>query len=62
MDAVRIVAIMLMMGLGLIYGSFSYTKDASAIKHDAIELSLKNDQQATMCASKCQHERGGVIQ
>lgn len=41
MDSVRIVAIALMMGLGLIYGSFSYTNDTHEAKHGEIELLVK---------------------
>jgi len=41
MDAVRIVAVVLMIGMGLIYGSFSFTKDTNEIKHDTLELSVK---------------------
>jgi len=41
MDAVKIVAVLLMMSLGLVYGSFSYTEDTHEIKQGPIELSVK---------------------
>ena len=43
MNASKIVAIVLIAAgvLGLIYGSFSYTKDTTAVKLGPIELSVK---------------------
>lgn len=43
MNAIKIVAILLIVGgaLGLAYGSFSYTKDTTAVKLGPIELSVK---------------------
>lgn len=41
MDTAKIVAIVLMMGMGLIYGSFSYTKDTHETKLAPIELSVR---------------------
>lgn len=43
MSAARIVGIVLIVAgvLGLIYGSFSYTKDTTAVKLGPIELSVK---------------------
>ena len=43
MNPIKIVAILLIVGgaLGLAYGSFSYTKDTSAVKIGPIELSVK---------------------
>jgi hypothetical protein len=46
MDAVRIAAIVLIVGglLGLIYGSFSFTKDTHEANLGPIELSVKDKQ------------------
>lgn len=43
MNTIKIVAILLIVGgaLGLAYGSFSYTKDTTAVKLGPIELSVK---------------------
>ena len=43
MNTIRIVAIALIVlgALGLLYGSFSYTKDTTAVKLGPIELSVK---------------------
>ncbi len=43
MNAIRLVAIVLIVAgvLGLAYGSFSYTKDTTAVKVGPIELSVK---------------------
>ena len=43
MNTIKIVAILLIVGgaLGLAYGSFSYTKDTSAVKIGPLELSVK---------------------
>lgn len=43
MNAIKLAAIALIIGgvLGLAYGSFSYTKDTTAIKLGPIELSVK---------------------
>jgi len=43
MNAVRIAAIVLMLSgvLGLVYGSFSYTKESEEVKLGPIELSIK---------------------
>ena len=43
MNATRIVAIVLIAAgvLALVYGSFSYTKDTTAVKLGPIELSVK---------------------
>ena len=43
MNAVKLVAILLIVGgaLGLLYGSFSYTKQTSQIKLGPLELSVK---------------------
>lgn len=43
MNGIRIVAIVLIAAgvLGLIYGSFSYTKDNTAVKLGPVELSVK---------------------
>ena len=43
MNPLRLAAIVLIVAgaLGLIYGSFSYTKDTSALKVGPIELSVK---------------------
>ena len=45
MNAVRIVAIVLIMAgaLGLTYGSFSYTKETQKAKLGPIELSVKEE-------------------
>ena len=44
MNATRIVAIALIVAgvLALVYGSFSYTKDTTAVKLGPIELSVKD--------------------
>ena len=46
MNAVKIVAIVLMVGgvLGLIYGGFSYTKETHKAELGSIELSVKDKQ------------------
>lgn len=46
MNSVRILAIVLIVagGLGLAYGSFTYTKDTHAAKLGPIELSVKDRQ------------------
>jgi len=46
MSAVKIVAIVLIVAgvLGLVYGSFSYTKETHEVKLGPIELSVKNKQ------------------
>jgi uncharacterized membrane protein YidH (DUF202 family) len=46
MNAVRILAIVLIVagGLGLVYGSFSYTRDTHEAKLGPIELSIKDTQ------------------
>jgi uncharacterized membrane protein YidH (DUF202 family) len=46
MNAVKVVGIVLIVAgvLGLIYGSFSYTKDTTAVKLGPIELSVKEKQ------------------
>jgi len=46
MNAVKIVAIVLILGgvLGLVYGSFSYTKETHEAKLGPIELSVKDKQ------------------
>ena len=46
MNAARIVGIVLIAAgvLGLLYGSFSYTKDTTAVKIGPIELSVKEKQ------------------
>ncbi len=43
MNSIKIVAILLIVGgaLGLAYGSFSYTKDTTAVKIGTLELSVK---------------------
>lgn len=43
MNAIKLAAIALIIGgvLGLAYGSFSYTKDTTAMKLGPIELSVK---------------------
>ena len=43
MNAVKLVAILLIIGgaLGLLYGSFSYTKETSQLKLGPLELSVK---------------------
>ena len=43
MNAIKLAAIALIIGgvLGLAYGSFSYTKDTSAVKIGPLELSVK---------------------
>lgn len=44
MNAVKILAIILIVagGLGLAYGSFTYTKETQEVKLGPIELSVKN--------------------
>ncbi len=46
MNAVRILAIVLIVAgaLGLLYGSFTYTKDTQEAKLGPIELSIKDTQ------------------
>jgi hypothetical protein len=46
MNTTRILAIALIVGgvLGLLYGSFSYTKDSTAVKIGPLELSVKEKQ------------------
>jgi hypothetical protein len=46
MNAVKIAAIVLILGgvLGLVYGSFSYTKETHEAKIGPIELSVKDKQ------------------
>lgn len=46
MNAVRILAIVLIVAgsLGLVYGSFTYTKDTHEAKLGPIELSIKDTQ------------------
>jgi TRAP-type C4-dicarboxylate transport system permease small subunit len=46
MNTVRLIAILLIVAgvLGLLYGSFSYTKDTTAVKLGPLELSLKEKQ------------------
>jgi hypothetical protein len=46
MNPVKIIGAILIAGgvLGLIYGSFSYTKDTTAVKLGPIELSVKEKQ------------------
>lgn len=46
MNAVKLVAIVLIVGgvLGLVYGSFSYTKETHEAKLGPIELSVKEKQ------------------
>jgi hypothetical protein len=46
MNAIKIVAIVLILGgvLGLVYGSFSYTKETHEAKLGPIELSVKDKQ------------------
>jgi hypothetical protein len=46
MNSTRILAILLIVGgaLGLLYGSFSYTKDTTALKIGPLELSVKEKQ------------------
>ncbi|HWP11686.1 MAG TPA: hypothetical protein VNN06_07680 [Ramlibacter sp.] len=46
MNAARVVGIVLIAAgvLGLLYGSFSYTKDTTAVKIGPIELSVKEKQ------------------
>ena len=46
MNAVKIVAIVLMVGgvLGLIYGGFSYTKETHKAELGSLELSVKDKQ------------------
>jgi multidrug transporter EmrE-like cation transporter len=42
-NAIRIVALVLILAgvLGLAYGSFSYTKDTTAVKLGSVELTVK---------------------
>ena len=44
MDAIKMLAIVLIVagGLGLVYGSFTYTKDTHEAKLGPIELSVKD--------------------
>jgi hypothetical protein len=46
MNTVRLTAILLIVAgvLGLLYGSFSYTKDTTAVKLGPLELSVKEKQ------------------
>ena len=46
MNTTRIVAILLIIGgiAGLVYGSFSYTKESTAVKLGPIELTVKEKQ------------------
>lgn len=46
MNAVKIVAIMLIIAglLGLVYGSFSYTRETQEAKLGPLELSIKDNQ------------------
>jgi multidrug transporter EmrE-like cation transporter len=46
MNTTRILAIALIVSgvLGLLYGSFSYTKDSTAVKIGPLELSVKEKQ------------------
>jgi hypothetical protein len=46
MNTVRLIAILLIVAgvLGLLYGSFSYTKDTTAVKLGPLELSVKEKQ------------------
>lgn len=46
MNATRIVAIVLIVcgAAGLVYGSFSYTKESTAVKLGPIELTVKEKQ------------------
>lgn len=46
MNITRLIAILLIAAgvLGLLYGSFSYTKDTTAVKLGPIELSVKEKQ------------------
>jgi len=46
MNTVKIVAIVLMMAgvLGLVYGSFNYTRETQEIKIGPLELSVKDTQ------------------
>jgi TRAP-type C4-dicarboxylate transport system permease small subunit len=46
MNAARIVAVVLIAAgvLGLVYGSFSYTKDTHGLKMGSVELSVKEKQ------------------
>lgn len=50
MNAVKIMAIVLMVGgvLGLMYGGFSYTKDTHEAKLGPIELSVKDEQRVNV--------------
>ena len=50
MSAVKIAAIMLIVAgiLGLVYGSFSYTKDTHDVKLGPIELSVKDKQRVNV--------------
>jgi multidrug transporter EmrE-like cation transporter len=46
MNAIKIMAIVLIVAgvLGLVYGSFSYTKETHEVKLGSIELSVKDKQ------------------
>ena len=46
MNAIKIVAIALILAgtLGLMYGSFTYTKETEQVKLGPIELSVKNQE------------------
>ena len=50
MSAVKIAAIVLIVAgiLGLVYGSFSYTKDTHDVKLGPIELSVKDKQRVNV--------------
>jgi len=50
MNAVKSVAIVLIVAgiLGLVYGSFSYTKETQEVKFGPIELSVKEKQTVTI--------------
>lgn len=43
MNAIKLVAVILVIvgGLGLLYGGFTYTKDTTAVKLGPLELSVK---------------------
>lgn len=46
MNPIKLVAIVLLVAgvLGLLYGSFSYTKESSAVKIGPVELTVKDKQ------------------
>ena len=50
MNSLKLVAIALIIGgaLGLAYGSFSYTKDTTAVKLGPLELSVKEKETVNM--------------